>query len=133
MTPPAERGVGEVAEAVGISPDTLRYYERRGVLPEPSRDVGGRRIYSEGHIHLIEVLLHLRDTGMPLARIAEFTHLVSIDPQGVPERLALLVEHRELVNRQREQVERSLEVINGKIADYEQRLDVHDDPREEPR
>lgn len=111
-----------MATRVGLDVDTLRYYERRGVLPQPDRDTGGRRRYDDAGVHLIEVLLHLRGTGMPLAQIAEFTHLVSTDPEGVPERLALLREHRDSVAVQIATWQASLAVIDGKITDYAQRV-----------
>lgn len=114
--------IGAVATRVGLDVDTLRYYERRGVLPQPDRDTGGRRRYDDAGVHLIEVLLHLRGTGMPLAQIAEFTHLVSTDPEGVPERLALLREHRDSVAVQIATWQASLAVIDGKITDYAQRV-----------
>jgi DNA-binding transcriptional MerR regulator len=117
----AVRPVGEVAAQVGLSTETLRYYERRGVLPAPTRDSAGRRVYRDADVHLIEVLLHLRDTGMPLARIAQFTRYVAADPECVAERLALLQQHRERVLAQIERLNRSLAVIDQKITDYARR------------
>ena len=114
--------IGEVARRLGLSVDALRYYERAGVLPQADRDAGGRRRYSEHDLHLLEVLLHLRDTGMPLAEIATFTRLVGQDPAGVPERLALLRAHREGLTARIAALTRSLGVIDGKIADYDARL-----------
>lgn len=115
------RPVGEVAAHLGISAETLRYYERRHVLPPPARDGSGRRIYRDDDVHLIEVLLHLRDTGMPLAQVAEFTRLVASDPDGVPERLDLLQEHRAHVIQTLEQLTQALAVIDQKITDYTHR------------
>lgn len=117
--------VGEVAARLGISAETLRYYERRHVLPPPGRDGAGRRVYRDDDVHLIEVLLHLRDTGMPLAQIAEFTRLVASDPEGVPERLELLHKHRAHVIRTREQLTQALTVIDHKITDYTHRAASH--------
>ena len=88
-------GITDVALRLGIDADTLRYHGRRGVLPRPPRDAGGRRRYGEEDIHLIEVLIHLKSTGMPLTRIAEFTRLVALVPAGAPERLAILQQHRQ--------------------------------------
>lgn len=113
--------IGDVARRVGLDADTLRFYERRGVLPKANRDHAGRRAYAEKDVHLIEVLLHLKDTGMPLEQIAAFTRLAAADPAGVPERLALLREHRAHVVDRLAAWQRSLLVIDGKIADYAQR------------
>ena len=68
------------------------------------------------------MLLHLRATAMPLAEIARFTELVSHDPDGVPERLQLLLDHRDRVRQEQAKISESLAVIDQKIADYRQRL-----------
>lgn len=114
--------ISEAAQRVGLDPDTVRYYERRGVLPTPQRDSSGRRVYSASDVHLIEVLLHLRGNGMPLAAIAEFTRWVASDPGGVAERLELLRQHRDHVQDRITDWKASLEVIDGKIEDYTRRL-----------
>lgn len=113
--------VGQVAARFGLSPDTIRYYERTGVLPAPARDPAGRRAYTDQDVHLIEVLLHLRDTGMPLALIAEFTRHVAADPDRVPERLALFEAHRATVVARLAAWQDSLALIDRKIADYRSR------------
>lgn len=119
---PKSIGIGEVAARFGLSADTVRYYERTGVLPRASRDSAGRRSYSEDDTHLLDVLLRLRDTGMPLERIASFTDQVARDPEGVPERLALLEAHRALVIERIATWSESLRVIDGKISDYARRM-----------
>lgn len=118
--------IAQVADHLNIDADTLRYYERRGVVPAPSRDGAGRRRYRTDDIHLLEVLMHLKGTGMSLARITEFTRLVAADPDGVPERLALLQEHRSHVEAQVASWSRSLHVIDHKIADYTRRANYQD-------
>jgi DNA-binding transcriptional MerR regulator len=93
-------------------------------VPRTSRDARGRRAYTGSDVHLLEVLLHLRDTGMALADIATFTSYVSRDPDAVPERLALLKRHRDTVRAEQQRIARSLAVIDRKIADYRGRLAV---------
>lgn len=121
MTTDPYRSVGVVAGQLGLHPDTVRYYERRGILPEPARDPAGRRRYSDDDVHLIEVLLRLRETGMPLADIATFTRLVAQDPDGVAERLELLREHRERILARRRQLSDALALVDRKIEDYSRR------------
>lgn len=113
--------ISAVAAQFGVHADTLRYYERTGVLPQPPRDSAGRRAYDAHAVHLIGILLHLKRTGMPLAQIAQFTHLVAQDPDGVPERLALLRAHRTRVSEQIDAWAQSMAVIEKKIRDYERR------------
>ena len=66
-------GIAEVAARTGLAPDTLRYFERQGVVPTPRRDGAGRRRYTPADVELIRMLVHLRETGMPLADIAQVT------------------------------------------------------------
>ncbi|GAB2492642.1 hypothetical protein GCM10027030_27460 [Luteococcus sediminum] len=66
--------------------------------------------------------MHLKQTGMPLAHIAEFTAWVSKDPAGVPERLALLQDHRTHVTNQIARWQQSLAIIDQKISDYSGRV-----------
>lgn len=114
--------IGDVARRLDLDPDTLRWFERHGVVPNPARDAGGRRVYTDDNVHLLEVLLHLRDTGMPLAEIAQFTDHVSHDPDRVAERLDLLLGHRQRVRAKQQRTAASLRVIENKIADYTGRL-----------
>ncbi|MFJ3957189.1 MerR family transcriptional regulator [Arthrobacter sp. NPDC090010] len=118
--------IGTVAERLGLTIDTLRYYERAGIVPPAHRDSGGRRRYGSNDLHLLEVLLHLRDTGMPLSTIAEFTRLVQSDPEGVPERLQLLRAHRAIITEQIARLNRSLAVVESKISDYSARSSLRE-------
>ncbi|MEV5952136.1 MerR family transcriptional regulator [Streptomyces sp. NPDC051993] len=65
--------IAEVSAQIGLAPDTLRYYERQGIVPSPRRDNAGRRKYTTADVELIRMLLQLREMGMPLADIAQFT------------------------------------------------------------
>ncbi|WP_055564151.1 alpha/beta fold hydrolase [Streptomyces atriruber] len=111
-------GIGEAAARTGLDPDTLRYFERQGVLPAPRRDTAGRRQYVAADVELIRMLVHLRETGMPLADIAQFTgaDAGAADPSRL--RLDLLAAHRRRVEDRRDALDRALDVITRKIADY---------------
>ncbi|MEU4588186.1 alpha/beta fold hydrolase [Kitasatospora aureofaciens] len=113
--------IAEVSARIGLAPDTLRYFERQGIVPSPRRDNAGRRQYTTADVELIRMLVHLRETGMPLADIAQFTGADDkvTDPAGL--RLELLTAHRRRVQDRREDLDRALEVISRKIADYSER------------
>jgi DNA-binding transcriptional MerR regulator len=111
-------GIAEVAARIGLTPDTLRYFERRGIVPSPRRDHAGRRQYTTEDIELIRMLVHLRETEMPLADIARFTGADETADDPVELRLELLMAHRRRVHERREQLDGALDVIARKIADY---------------
>jgi DNA-binding transcriptional MerR regulator len=82
----------EAAARSGFSLDTLRFYEREGVLPRIERTSGGRRTYTDSDLQTLEFLRCLRDTGMSVSQLRRFGEL-SRDEQTIPERLALLEAH----------------------------------------
>ncbi|UED77511.1 MerR family transcriptional regulator [Brevibacillus sp. DP1.3A] len=61
--------ISEFAERTGVSTDTLRYYEKIGLLASPTRGGGQKRMYDEEDIGRIRFLNHLRRTDMPLKKI----------------------------------------------------------------
>lgn len=115
-------GIAEVSARIGLAPDTLRYFERQGIVPSPRRDSAGRRQYTTADIELIRMLVHLRETGMPLADIAQFTGADDKVTDPAMLRLELLTAHRRRVQDRREELDRALEVITRKIADYSDRI-----------
>ncbi|WP_395105401.1 MerR family transcriptional regulator [Actinomadura sp. SCN-SB] len=97
----------EAAEKSGFTIDTLRYYERIGLLPDIARDAGGRRVYSEGDLNWLGMLRCLRESGMPIAEMLRYTELSRAGDHTVPERVELLRRHdarvEEKIARLREQ------------------------------
>jgi len=84
---------GQVAERTGLSLDTLRYYERIGLLDGIARTAGGQRAYSDDDISWLNVLRCLRDTGMPIARMQEYADLARGGDDTVAGRISILEEH----------------------------------------
>jgi DNA-binding transcriptional MerR regulator len=106
--------IHQVAEHTGLTEHTLRYYERIGLLDNVGRAHSGHRRYSDADVQRIEFLNRLRATGMPIRQMLEYV-------QGGPEaRGALLEAHRERVLSQMEELQQSLERIEGKIAMYKE-------------
>jgi len=107
---------GQVAEKTGFSLDTLRYYERIGLL-SVARTPGGQRQYGDDDIGWLEILRCLRDTGMPIQRMREYAEL-SRDDETVPERIELLEQHDREVEARIAELQAQREHIRGKIAYY---------------
>lgn len=62
---------GQVAETVGVNVETLRYYERRGIIPEPDRSLGGHRLYPEETVTTLRVIKAAQRLGFTLEEVAE--------------------------------------------------------------
>lgn len=120
--------VRDAAREAGVSVDTLRYYEREGLL-STGRTPSGHRRYSRGDLEWIGVLTCLRDTGMPIRRMREFAALVEGDSDAtVAARLALLQEHRVEVERRISELEQNLRRVDAKVRYYRDRLDASSPP-----
>jgi DNA-binding transcriptional MerR regulator len=115
--------IGEAAARTGLSVHTLRLYERDGLLTSrPVRDAGGRRMYTQTDLDWLETCCRFRLSGMPLAEIARFAALVRDGEGNEAERLELLYSHRERIAAQRAALSRASELIDLKIASYEEHL-----------
>ncbi len=62
---------GQVADAVGINIETLRYYERRGIIPSPDRSPGGHRIYAADTVTILRVIKAAQRLGFSLDEVSE--------------------------------------------------------------
>jgi DNA-binding transcriptional MerR regulator len=108
--------ISEAADAAELSIDTIRYYDRLGILGAVSRTPGGARAFSSDDIGWLRILRCLRDTGMSMADLRRFC---AIDGDSAPaQRRALLEQHRAAVLARLERTRQELTVIDGKIAAY---------------
>jgi DNA-binding transcriptional MerR regulator len=115
--------IAEAAEATGLSADTLRYYERDGLLLQPvARSASGHRRYAERDLDWIEMVTRLRRTGMPIRDIRRYADLVRGGDGNVLARLELLRTHREHVLAELAEVSAHLAAIDAKIDLYVERL-----------
>ncbi|MEU8254308.1 MerR family transcriptional regulator [Micromonospora inaquosa] len=115
--------IGQVAQRTGLSVHTLRLYEREGLLAsEVRRDGSGRRVYSAWDVEWLANCVKFRASGMPLTAISRLAQLVREGSGNEAERLKLLREHQRHVIEQLAQLRDCLELIDGKVASYEQHL-----------
>lgn len=123
--------IGEASRISGLPIETLRYYDREGLFGELPRDTGGRRRFTPDALGLLDVLLRLRRTGMPVEQVREFAEYVRAGDHLRAGRLALLRAHRERVAMDLAQLQADLEVIDWKIAAYQAAEDGNDPPPRE--
>lgn len=111
--------IKEVSEKYGVTQDTLRYYERVGMIPPVMRTAGGIRNYSEGDLGWVEHTLCMRNAGLPVEAIIEYVRLFQMGDETLSARLELLNDQRENLLEQRRKIEETLDHLNYKIARYE--------------
>jgi DNA-binding transcriptional MerR regulator len=114
--PPTQLQIRDVVERTGLTPDTLRYYEKEGLVGPIARNAGQRR-YSEDDVAWIGIVTCLRDAGLGIADLRRFTELLR-EEAGAEDRVAFLRRRRdELLDRLR-QTQAALGVLDDKIAYY---------------
>lgn len=118
MTAETSFTVGEAAAQSGFSVDTLRYYERLGLLTDVDRTAGGRRRYTTDDLGWLALVSCLRGTGMPVREMQEFAELVRAGDHNFAERRALLEAHRERVLAHIDALREQLRMIDHKIDYY---------------
>jgi DNA-binding transcriptional MerR regulator len=114
---PESMTIAQVAELLDISPHTLRYYERAGLV-EVSRDSSGYRVYGAEAVRRLVFLTRMRLSGMPMRDLQHYISLVDAGEHTVPERLDMLLEHRDIIRRRIRELTLSLAATEYKIATY---------------
>ncbi|MEU7823456.1 MerR family transcriptional regulator [Catellatospora sp. NPDC049111] len=112
----------ETSRRSGFSLDTLRYYERIGLLSEVDRTPGGQRVFSDHDLGWLGLLRCLRDTGMPINQMCRFAELARTGDDSIADRVELLRAHAEAVEEQMALLERQYGHLREKIRYYEREL-----------
>ena len=108
----------QTVELSGFSLDTLRYYEKIGLIEPVRRAAGGHRRYTDDDIGWLDMLRCLRGTGMPIAQMQTFAELVRDGDGTIADRLALLEEHDANVEAELARLTELQRKVREKIAYY---------------
>lgn len=109
--------IGEFSKKFGISIDTLRYYEKIGLI-YPERDKINKRIYSEKDIEWLKFIMRLKETNMPIKQIQYYSKLRYEGDNTIQERLELLNEHMNRLKAEKEKIEENMQHLKEKITIY---------------
>lgn len=112
--------IREVSERYNISQDTLRYYERIGMIPPVTRSPGGIRDYREKDLSWVELAICMRSAGLPVEVMIEYVRLYQQGDVTMQARMELLQEQREKLLEQRQQLDTTLKRLDYKISVYEE-------------
>ena len=112
--------IAEVSRKYDISADTLRYYERIGLIPPVPRTRGGLRDYGEESCGWIQLMKCMRAAGVQIEALIEYVDLFQQGDATLDARKALLVEQRDQLVSRMAEMQASLDLLNQKIARYEQ-------------
>ncbi len=118
--------IAQVAKEYDLTPDTLRYYERIGLLPHVRRSRGGIRDYSEDDCRWVQFIHCMRSAGLPIEALIEYVTLFHQGEQTSEARKNILVEQRALLDARFAQQQAVLARLDHKIERYEQENKVHE-------
>jgi MerR family transcriptional regulator, aldehyde-responsive regulator len=111
--------IAEVSKKFDLSQDTLRYYERIGLVPSISRSKSGIRDYSEEDCRWIEFIKCMRNAGLPIEVLIEYVTLFQKGDETIAARKELLTEQRKLLAEKMDEMKKTLERLDYKIESYE--------------
>ncbi|WLR47321.1 MerR family transcriptional regulator [Halobacillus litoralis] len=114
--------IGELSKLIGVSEHTLRYYEKEGLVV-PDRDKNNIRNYSEHNKLWAEFILHMKETGMSMEDLKNYTQLWESGEEGTVAMIDILTNHRDKVKKQIEIYKKNLELLNKKIDFYQSSLE----------
>lgn len=109
----------EVSEQYSISTDTLRYYERVGLIPPVNRNGSGIRDYTELDLRRVEFIKCMRSAGLPVEVLIDYVALVQKGDKTIEARKEILKEQRGLLLARMQEMQKTLDLLNHKIEVYE--------------
>ncbi|WP_019911011.1 MerR family transcriptional regulator [Paenibacillus sp. HW567] len=112
--------IKQVSERFNISQDTLRYYERIGLIPPVNRNKSGNREYSEEDCNWVEFIICMRNAGLSIEVLIEYLELLQQGDETSGARKDLLIEERKQLTTRIEVMKKTLERLDTKILRYEQ-------------
>ena len=111
--------IAEVSEHYKLSTDTLRYYERAGLIPPVHRNESGIRDYTELDLRRVEFIKCMRSAGLPVDVLIDYVGLVQQGDKTIEARKEILIEQRKLLMDRMSEMQRTLDILNHKLEVYE--------------
>lgn len=112
--------IADAAQAVGLPPSTLRYYDKEGLLPNVERLSGGSRVFTDHDLSWIRVIEHLKKAGLTIKEIRQYTDLVQEGSSTLSARRDLLYDRRHAVEEELARVQSALDFITYKCWFYDE-------------
>jgi len=118
--------IKEAAEQFGLTPDTLRFYEKKGLIGPIKKTSGGIRNYDEDDLNRISFIKCMRDAGLPVEVLRQYMMLYDQGDETIEARKALLKEQREILKQKIEKMQTAYEKLNYKVdLFYEGKLEEY--------
>lgn len=112
--------IQEASSRLGLTPSTLRYYDKEGLLPGLKKLKSGTRIFSEKDLQWLGLICCLKNSGMSIADIKNFMNLCLQGESTCEERKEVLERHKKNIYKQIENLQNSLSTVDYKIENYKE-------------
>ena len=114
--------IAEVAKQYGLTPDTLRYYEKVGLIPAVGRTPGGIRDYQQDDCRWIEFIKCMRGAGVGIEALSKYVSLFKEGDKTINDRKEILIHQKAELEKKLLEMQETLERLNKKIAKYDEIL-----------
>ncbi|RDY30583.1 MerR family transcriptional regulator [Lachnotalea glycerini] len=115
-----EYTIKQVAEKTNLSIYTLRYYDKEGLLPLIKRSESGIRKFTDNDIEWIKLICCLKNSGMSIENIKQFMQCCLQGRERLEDRKIILTAHKKNIEKQIEQLYKSMEIVNYKLEHYKE-------------
>ena len=116
------KSMKEVTQSLGLTINSIRYYEKVGILPAVARDENGHRKFSEKDLALLQLIKMMRTSGMSIKNLKHYIDLLLEGDSTIAKRKAVLEQQLSKLKSDREQLDRTIDQLERKIKDYEAEL-----------
>ncbi len=110
--------IQEASIMSGLSIDTIRFYEKLGILPPIERDPSGHRRFTTENIEWMKVLYWLRKTGMPTKIMSRYAHSVHSGDHTIDERIKILRDHQVRLDEKQKELNACQDILDYKLSAY---------------
>jgi DNA-binding transcriptional MerR regulator len=116
--------IGEAAKISGLTPHTLRYYDKAGLLPFLERTESGLRNFQDSDIEWLSIINCLKSTGMSIKDIKQYINWCQTGDNTIEKRREAFIKQKEIVEKQMRQYQKYLDTINYKIWYYNKAIEA---------
>lgn len=116
--------IKQAAEKMDVTPVTLRYYDKQGLLPFMKRTESGYRMFSEEDMGMLQVIDCLKKTGMSIKEMQQFVQWVQMGDASLQQRYEMFLERRRSVEAQIAELQETLKFVDHKCWYYKTALEA---------
>lgn len=116
--------IKEVAEKMGVSVPTLRYYDKEGLMPFIEKKENGTRVFKDEDFKGLEIITCMKNSGMPIKDIKKYMDMCMEGDSTLVDRLEVFIKRKEIVKKQIEDLNKIMELIDHKIWYYETAIEA---------